>query len=163
MVGCHFFWTDENDFALPFDIPFNLWLILNITIGVLGLNPGREWRSFMDKQLKTGIIQRMVITAVMITMIQGLTACGVQPDGQSQVHVAVSGDDESGKGTRNAPYATISMAAKTNPGALILVHEGEYGPVELGPDCSGSELSPTIICAVDGERVVIQPEHFLPG
>ena len=112
----------------------------------------------MNEQPKTGIIKRVVITAIMITMVLGLTACGVQPDGQSQVHVAASGDDESGNGTQDAPYATISMAAKTNPGALILVHEGEYGPVELGPDCSGSELSPTIIRAADGERVVIQAE-----
>ena len=112
----------------------------------------------MNKRLRTALLKRLIITAIMITMVQGLIACGVQPDGQSQVHVAVSGDDESGKGTRDAPYATISMAAKTNPGALILVHEGGYGPVELGPDCSGSEASQTIIRAADGERVVIKAE-----
>jgi len=61
-----------------------------------------------------------------------MTACASQQKGLSEVHVAADGNDESGKGTQSAPYATVSMAAKANPGSLIIVHGGEYGRIELG-------------------------------
>lgn len=97
-----------------------------------------------------------IMTFVMTILAMGMTACASQQKGLSEVHVAADGNDESGKGTQSAPYATVSMAAKANPGSLIIVHGGEYGRIELGQDCSGSEDSPTIIRAAEGETVVVQ-------
>jgi len=73
-----------------------------------------------------------VLTFVMTVLSLGMTACASQQKGLSEVHVAADGNDESGKGTQSAPYATVSMAAKANPGSLIIVHGGEYGRIELG-------------------------------
>ena len=78
---------------------------------------------------------------------------------EGEVHVAADGSDEAGSGTVDAPFATISYAAETMPGSQIIVHEGEYMPFELGPECSGSEGSPTVIRAAEGERVVISAEN----
>ena len=75
---------------------------------------------------------------------------------ETEVHVAVNGSDETGSGTREAPFATVSHAAHVMPGSLILVHEGVYGPIELGPECSGSEDSPTVIRAAEGETAVFR-------
>ena len=72
-----------------------------------------------------------------------------------EIHVAVSGNDESGSGTQDAPYATVSKAAEAAPGSVIFVHEGIYDPIRLGTECSGSEKSPTIICPAEGERAII--------
>ena len=74
----------------------------------------------------------------------------------NEVHVAAGGSDEAGSGTQDAPFATVSHAARTMPGSLIIVHEGVYGPIELGPDCSGSEGSPTVIRAAEGETAVFK-------
>ena len=78
---------------------------------------------------------------------------------EGEVHVAADGSDEAGSGTVDAPFATISYAAETMPGSQIIVHEGEYMPFELGQECSGSEGSPTVIRAAEGERVVISAEN----
>ena len=72
-----------------------------------------------------------------------------------EIHVAVSGSDESGSGTQDAPYATVSKAAEAAPGSVIFVHEGIYDPIRLGTECSGSEKSLTIICPAEGEKVII--------
>ena len=74
----------------------------------------------------------------------------------NEVHVAAGGSDEAGSGTQDAPFATVSHAARTMPGSLIIVHEGVYGPIELGPDCSGSEGSPTVIRAAELETAVFK-------
>ena len=74
----------------------------------------------------------------------------------NEVHVAAGGSDEAGCGTQDAPFATVSHAARTMPGSLIIVHEGVYGPIELGPDCSGSEGSPTVIRAAELETAVFK-------
>ena len=74
----------------------------------------------------------------------------------NEVHVAAGGSDEAGSGTQDAPFATVSHAAHAMPGSLILVHEGVYGPIELGPECSGSEDSPTVIRAAEGETAVFR-------
>ena len=74
----------------------------------------------------------------------------------NEVHVAAGGSDEAGSGTQDAPFATVSHAAHAMPGSLILVHEGVYGPIELGPECSGSEGSPTVIRAAEGETAVFR-------
>lgn len=77
---------------------------------------------------------------------------------QKEVHVAPNGSDGSGKGTVDAPYATVSFAAEEEPGSVIVVHEGDYGPMQIGPVCSGNEKSATIIRAADGENVVVHAE-----
>ena len=72
-----------------------------------------------------------------------------------EVHVAVNGSDESADGSKTAPYATAQAAAKAHPGSLITLHGGDYGPVDLGPECSGRAVSPTVIRAAEGETAVI--------
>ena len=74
---------------------------------------------------------------------------------RNEVHVAVNGSDATGRGTMDAPFATASAAAKAAPGAWIILHGGDYGPVEFGPECSGREESPTVITAAEGEKVII--------
>ncbi len=101
----------------------------------------------------------LVISLMLFLIASGTSACGKklemnEPAAQSEVHVSAEGSDESGNGTESAPYATVSRAAETAPGSLIIVHGGEYGPVTLGPECSGSEGSPTIIRAAEGESAV---------
>ena len=121
---------------------------------------------------KLSLSKKIIFTLIVVILSLGATACGAQPakqneqtadqkeqtTKQNEVHVAVEGNDESGNGSEDAPYASISKAAEANPGSLIIVHGGDYFPVELGPDCSGSQDSPTIIRAMEGEKVVIVGE-----
>ena len=91
-----------------------------------------------------------------LCIMLAVTACGMQQMAEpSEVHVAPNGNDAAGKGTEDAPYATVSRAAKAMPGTLIIVHGGDYGPIRLGADCSGSGDSPTIIRAAKGEKAVV--------
>jgi len=90
-----------------------------------------------------------------------LCGCGSPQQGQAgrcEIHVAVNGNDASGNGTQDAPYATVTAAAESAPGSTIVMHAGDYGPIELGPECSGSEEAPTIIRPAEGEDVVIRAE-----
>ena len=109
-------------------------------------------------KLETITIKKAILVSVMIIMAVPLDASAVPPEKQSMVHVAVNGSDESGNGTQSSPYASVSMAAKKEPGSVIIVHGGEYGPIELGPDCSGSGNSPTVIRPEEGETVVVHAE-----
>ncbi len=118
---------------------------------------------------------KLLAASIIVFAALGTTCCGMNPAEQSQahtepesetnsivegeVHVAADGSDETGSGTLDAPYATIAYAAETMPGSQIIVHEGEYRPFELGPECSGTEKSPTVIRAAEGERVVINAEE----
>lgn len=98
-------------------------------------------------------------TAFVLTT--GLCGCGSpQQDqaGRCEIHVAVNGNDDSGNGTQDAPYATVIAAAESAPGSTIVMHAGDYGPIGLGPECSGSEEAPTIIRPAEGEDVVIGAE-----
>ena len=117
---------------------------------------------------------RLLAASILISAVLGTTACGPHPAEQSEahteseneihteaegeIHVAADGSDETGSGTMEAPFATIAYAAESMPGSHIIVHEGEYRPFELGPECSGSEEFPTVIRAAEGERVVIDAE-----
>lgn len=38
------------------------------------------------------------------------------------------------------------------------MHAGEYGPIELGSECSGSKEAPTVIRPAEDEDVVIHAE-----
>ena len=105
----------------------------------------------------------MVIFIVMLILVpvSGLCGCGSVPQEnteQKEIHVSEAGSDETGEGTKDAPYATVSAAAKASPGSVIFIHGGDYGPIRLGPECSGSEEAPTIIRAAAGEKAVIHAE-----
>ena len=76
----------------------------------------------------------------------------------NEVHVAVNGSDESGKGTPDKPFASASHAAEAAPGSLIIMHGGDYGPIVFGPECSGNENSLTSVKAAEGEKVKIHAE-----
>jgi len=101
----------------------------------------------------------------------GMTACGsrteqpeqAKQDEQMEIHVAADGSDETGNGTTEAPYATITRAAAEMPGSVIVVHGGDYGPVRLDAACSGTGDSPTVIRAAEGERPVIHGSEKVIG
>lgn len=103
----------------------------------------------------------LFMLSVMLVLASGACGCGSTQQEQAEqatVHVAVGGSDESGTGAPDAPYATVSAAAESAPGSIILVHEGAYGPIELGSQCSGSEEAPTTIRPAVGETVVVHAE-----
>ena len=114
-----------------------------------------------------------LVCGVVLCLALFLAACGSQQGqadqadqqeqagqtNQAELHVATDGSDESGNGTPDEPYATISFAAESAPGSVIIVHGGEYGPVELDAACSGTEDSPTVIRAAEGERPIIRAEE----
>ena len=114
-----------------------------------------------------------LVCGVVLCLALCLAACGSQQGqaeqadqqdqagqtNQAELHVATEGNDESGKGTPDDPYATIRFAVESAPGSVIIVHGGEYEPVELDAACSGTEDSPTVIRAAEGERPVIHAEE----
>lgn len=105
--------------------------------------------------------KNIFIIAMAIVLIAGICGCGSVKQEQTQqkeIHVAVDGNDESGKGTQDSPYATVSAASKDAPGSIIVLHEGDYGPIQLGPECSGNEKTSTIIRPAEGEHAVIHAE-----
>ena len=115
----------------------------------------------IEKKNKKRFVRDLPFILAMLVLVFGFAGCGSQQQGQEEqqeVHVAVSGSDEAGTGTQDAPYATVSAASEAMPGAIIVVHEGEYGPIKLGPECSGSENAPTVIRPAEGDKVVIHGE-----
>ncbi len=109
----------------------------------------------------SGIIKCLLITAAMLVLLSGITGCGSfrqERSEQTELHVSLKGSDETGNGTQDKPFATVSAAAEASPGSIIIIHEGEYGPIRLGPECSGSEKNPTIIRSAEGETAVIHTE-----
>lgn len=80
-----------------------------------------------------------------------------------EYHVAKNGNDW-GKGTKEAPFATISRAADVAmPGDTVIVHEGEYREW-VDPKMGGnSELERITYCAAPGERVVIKGSERITG
>ena len=100
----------------------------------------------------------MPFISVVFVLVCGIIGCiflqQVKTE-QKEIHVAVNGSDESGKGTQDAPYATVSAAAEASPDSIIIVHKGDYDPVQLGPECSGSKKNPTTIRPAKGEKIVI--------
>ena len=107
----------------------------------------------MNKKIICVLIILFVIIAVI--GINGSVFHKQNQTKQNEIHVAVDGNDESGKGTKDAPFATVSVAAKKAPGSIVVVHEGDYGPVKLGPECSGIEKVPLIIRPAKDDKVVI--------
>ena len=101
---------------------------------------------------------RRIYCFLLLIFVFGITACTSKQTQPAEVHVAADGSDDSGSGTPDAPFATVSHAAREMPGSVIIVHGGTYGPVRLGPDCSGTETSPTVIRPSEKERVIIRSE-----
>ena len=115
----------------------------------------------IEKKDKKRFVRYLPYILAILVLVSGFSCCGSQQQGQEEqqvVHVAVSGSDEAGTGTQDAPYATVSAASEAAPEAIIVVHEGEYGPIKLGPECSGSENAPTVIRPAEGDKVVIHGE-----
>ena len=107
------------------------------------------------------VARRLFMLSVMLVLASGVCGCSSIRQGRAEqkaVHVAADGSDESGTGAPDAPYATVSVAAELAPGSIILVHEGDYGPIELGPQSSGSDEAPTIIRTAEGETAVVHAE-----
>lgn len=82
-----------------------------------------------------------------------------------EIHVSVSGNDNSGKGTAAEPYqsferavnAVKDMQKQTNKKIDVVFHEGTYrfkNTVELNNTNSGSEKAPVVYRAAEGENVV---------
>jgi hypothetical protein len=110
-------------------------------------------------------IQRIRFAALLsgallvFSMSAGETFGAEKTGGPESVHVAVQGSDETGDGTEELPFATITHAAESFPASSIVVHEGIYEPVRLDPGCSGRPDSPTFIYAPEGEKAVIRAEN----
>lgn len=103
----------------------------------------------------------LFMPSLMLALVSGLCGCGVPREDQAEqevVHVAVNGNDASGKGTLNLPYATVSAAANAAPASTIVVHEGEYGPIQLGPECSGNDRFHTTIRPAEDEKVLVHAQ-----
>ena len=114
-----------------------------------------------EMRAKRGLLCRIALLTALLVLALGLFGCGSAQQQQAEraeIHVAANGNDESGTGAQDAPYATVSAAAAAAPGSTIIVREGEYGPIQLGSDCSGSAESPTTIRPAQGEKVVIHAE-----
>lgn len=108
------------------------------------------------KNKARGFLRITLVALALLILTCGVFGCGPSElTQQKEVHVAVSGSDETGEGTSDAPYASISAAAEAWPGSIIVVHEGDYGPIILGSRASGLEGSPTTIRPAEGESVVI--------
>ena len=120
----------------------------------------QEELQVMKKQLIQSRLLKITVAFAMMISAIWLSGCGRQETETEQgaVYVAEDGDDETGTGAWKAPYATISHAAQTAPGSLIIVREGDYKSFDLGPECSGSKDSPTVIRPAEGAKVVIHVE-----
>ena len=62
---------------------------------------------------------------LMLVPVSGICGCSSVEQGkteQKEIHVSVTGSDETGEGTKDAPYATVAAAAKASPGSVIFIH-----------------------------------------
>ena len=110
----------------------------------------------IEKKDKKRFVRYLPWMLAMLFLVLGFAGCGTQQQEKAEpreVHVAVSGSDEAGTGAQDAPYATVSAASEVAPEAVIVVHEGAYGPIRLRPECSGSENAPTVIRPAKGEKL----------
>ena len=119
------------------------------------------------KMKKTKIIIGLILAFVLSLAFAG---CGQEEDVVDTdveeagiLHVAKDGSDETGDGSEDAPFATVSGAIGEIPiaeGTQIVVHEGTYAPFTITTNASGTAADPVIIKAADGadgyEHVVIE-------
>lgn len=77
-----------------------------------------------------------------------------------QIHVSAEGDDTTGDGSKDQPYATIQAAVDAvQPGTQVIIHQGEYEPFEVSAAAGGTEEKPVLIRAADDEKVVIKAQE----
>jgi hypothetical protein len=68
------------------------------------------------------------------------------------LHVATDGDDATGDGTIDNPFATIARAARNiNPGTAVRVHAGSYAGGTYLADLAGTAAAPIWIGGAPGE------------
>ena len=118
-------------------------------------------------------IRHLGIAAALCAVCAAFCACGqngkggdrvkeeapVREKGEilAEIHVTSAGDDKTGDGTKEHPFATIEEAlVHTGPGSEVTVHEGEYPAFEIGSSESGTADKPVIIRAEEGGRVIIR-------
>jgi len=70
----------------------------------------------------------------------------------AELHVSPDGDDDSGDGSPQFPFATIGRATRSaDPGMAIRVHEGTYPGGEFVEDLTGTPTEPIWVGGVPGE------------
>ncbi len=86
-------------------------------------------------------MKKAIITGIIAFFICFICAgCGGNGD---SIHVSADGNDKTGDGSPDNPYATVSAAvAKMSGGEEILVHEGTYDGIVLAKEVSGTRGSP---------------------
>ena len=104
-------------------------------------------------------MKKLILVGIMAAFICILCAgCGGNED---MIHVSPDGNDKTGNGSADAPYATVpAAAAKAENGEEIVVHEGTYGKFALEKDVSGTKENPTVIRVADGEKAVIKNDGY---
>ena len=115
---------------------------------------------------KTKPITSLIVCVLL--MLFAFAGCGQQeeenaPDTDGRtLHVAIDGNDETGDGSKEAPFATVTGAIDNGigPGCRIVVHEGTYEPFTLTAEASGTTEEPVTICAAEGtegyDKVLIE-------
>ncbi len=75
-----------------------------------------------------------------------------------EIHVATTGSNTTGDGSRERPYATIAFAARqAQPGNAVRIHPGEYASNGYIENLRGTAVAPIWIGGVPGEaRPVIR-------
>lgn len=117
------------------------------------------WRNKMKKITVLGLIGLTIMSVVCTGCGSTNPADAPEPSDPMMIHVSVSGSDATGDGTENNPYETITCAAaKVQPGSRVIIHEGEYEPLELDDKVSGTSEKPVSFEAADGEKAVIVQE-----
>ena len=103
-----------------------------------------------------------VLVMLMLAMAGSvLAACSNEEPAEEPagrvIHVSVKGNDETGDGSAENPFATPAYAAaQAEPGTEVIVHEGKYGQFELDGEASGTESEPVVFRAAEGEKAVIE-------
>ena len=103
------------------------------------------------------------IFLVMLVALSGLNLVG------QNIHVAVDGSDETGDGTPENPYATMTVAAWfVHPGDTVFVHGGTYHNKNFGDgdiwkienlediECNGSEDAWIVFMPFPGDSVLLE-------
>ena len=105
----------------------------------------------------------VAVPVMLMLMMTGavLAACSDKEPAEESagrvLHVSADGNDETGDGSAERPFATPAYAAtQAEPGTEVIVHGGKYGQFELDGEASGAESDPVVIRAAEGEEVVIE-------
>ncbi len=126
------------------------------------MNEYTERRSMKKSGYSMLLSVTIVIFLLTFTAQPLLAACDALPtfaDGLTPVrelHVAVTGNDDTGDGTPAEPFATICAAAReATPGTAIVVHAGIYGGGCFIDDLHGTAAAPIWIGGAEGETMPV--------